>query len=92
MGDNPRDKLTPDAQAALDEAIRIVREDKFEQFYRNTITKHHPKDEPTNPKPTDPKPTDPKPDGPTPPPPAPEPTPIDPPKKTHAYWGELFDE
>lgn len=75
--------LTVDAQAAIKEAIRIVREDKFEAYVRARQTK------PADPTP----PTDPpKPGDPTPPPPKPADPPKDPGPKPSAYWGELLDD
>lgn len=80
------EKLTQAAQEAIAEAVRIVREDKFERFARGSIAKHSgaPTPPPTpTPTPTidppQPKPTD---------PPTPEP-PVDKPKS--AYWG-VFEE
>lgn len=43
--------LTDEAKAAIGEAIRIVREDKFEQYARTTLANHKPKEDskpPTN--------------------------------------------
>lgn len=89
--------LTDDAKAELAEAIRIVREDKFEAYARGVLGKHAPKDAPKDPllDPNDP-PKDPK-DGPPAPPPKDDPKndpKNDPPKepKRSRYWGELMDD
>jgi hypothetical protein len=74
--------LTEDAKQELAEAIRIVREDNFEKFVRQSVGK-------TPPTPTPDPLLDPN--DPTPPPPKVEPN--DPPKPTRSgYWGELFSE
>jgi len=80
-------KLTEDAEAAIKEAIRIVREDKTEAWWRAKTTK--PVEPPVDPKdpvdPPDPKdpidPPDPK-------------DPVDPPKDTRksVWWGEIYDD
>jgi hypothetical protein len=81
-------KLTEDAEAAIKEAIRIVREDKSEAWWRNKVT---PKADP----PVDPKdpPKDPPVDPPDPkdPPTDPNDPPKDPPKKS-VWWGEIYDD
>jgi hypothetical protein len=74
--------LSDDAKKELNEAIRIVREDRFEAYVR----KNHAA--PPNPNPNDP-PKDPPTD---PPPPKNDPNdpPNDPPPANkHSYWGEL---
>lgn len=76
--------LTEDAKKELAEAIRIVREDRFEKFAREHIGKARASEN-----------TPPKVDGPDAPPPK-----VDPPEgeddspkpRKSAYWGELFDE
>ena len=83
--------LTDAAKAEIADAIRIVREDKFEKFVRERMAK------PTDPPPTDP-PTPPKTGEPVPPPPKPtDPPPTDPPTppKTgskSAWWGEIYSD
>lgn len=77
--------LTEDARNELKEAIRIVREDKFEKYVRSRV--------PANDPPKDP-PKDPllDKDPPNPPPPVNDP-PKDPPKdlpRKSAWWGELM--
>lgn len=82
--------LTEDAKKELDDAIRIVREDRFEKFVRENhgktptpVTVEEVKDELVLPD-----------DGKTPPPAKKETTPPDnnlPPKRNSAYWGELDD-
>jgi hypothetical protein len=77
------DGLTEAAKTEIAEAIRIVREDRFEKFVRSRTTPPKvddpPKDDPPNPPPPkdDPKPTDdPK---------------NDPPKRHSSYWGEILE-
>jgi len=93
----PIDGLTPQAKAEIAEAIRIVREDKFEQYARTAIGKHTAKPEPKpEPEPTPtptpaptPAPTPTPTPTPTPPPPKNEPpTPVEPPRKKSrlSYW------
>jgi hypothetical protein len=66
-------KLTDEARAELAEAIRIVREDRFENYVRGRLTG---------------PPTDPNPGPGDPPPPKPG-DPVNPgPKKKGLYWGE----
>lgn len=83
-------ELTAEAKAAIADAVRMVREDRFEKFARGSITKHTGSPTPTptpmptpTPTPTvdppQPKPTDP-----------PTPTP-EPDKPRSAYWG-VFEE
>ena len=89
------DGLTDAAKAEIAEAIRIVREDKFEKYVRErtpNTPKEEPKEEPkdeiivpdppkaTPPPPKDPKDSDPKVD----------PTGENAPKRS-AYWGEILD-
>lgn len=73
--------LTEDAKAALSDAIRIVREDRFEKHARGVLSGYVPKTDapkvdpidPNNPPKTDP--------------------PNDPPKpRARGYWGELTAE
>jgi len=78
--------LTEDAKKEIAEAIRIIREDRFERFARESLSKHAPKVDPII---TD----DPEKDGPTPPPekdPEPEPEPT--PKSRSRYWGDIFED
>lgn len=77
--------LTEDAKAELREAIRIVREDRFEAFVRSRTTPAK-----VDPPVTDPPPTDP----PINPPPPKDDPPNDPPvvKKKGGYWGDLLDD
>ena len=87
-------ELTPEAKAAIAEAIRIVREDKMDAFVRDRLTKHTsppvdpnlpPKPDPNKP-PVDPNkpPVDPPvPDPNLPPGPPPEP-------EKSAWWGEIY--
>lgn len=80
----PDSKLTEEARAAIADAIRIVREDKFEQFVRATTKTPDPITPPVDPKvaPTDPK-------G----PPAPPPKGDDPPpEKRKGLWWREDDE
>lgn len=93
------DDLTDAAKAEIAAAIRIVREDRFEQYARTAIEKHAPKNDPPTPPnpPVPPGPTPPiVPPGPTPPPPPPivPPMPPEPPKKKSrlSYWGEQSDD
>lgn len=82
--------LTDDARKELREAVRIVREDKFEAFVRSRV----PKNDPPNDPPKDPL-LDPPKNDPEPPPPKDPPTdpPTDPPKgRKSAWWGELIDD
>lgn len=83
--------LTDDAKREIAEAIRIVREDRFESYARGWMEKQ-------TPKPADPPvvpPADPN----NPPPPVP-PTPADPPAdppvdpnvRKSAYWGEILSD
>lgn len=81
-------ELTAEAKAAIADAVRMVREDRFEAFARGSITKHTGTPTPTptpSPTPTvdppQPKPTD---------PPTPTPDP-DKDKPRSAYWG-VFEE
>jgi hypothetical protein len=87
--------LTDDAKAELREAVRIVREDRFEQYARTALGKHTtaPADPPKDPLVVpDPAPTDPPKDPATPPPPKPaDPPPPSETVKKSAYWGELLD-
>jgi len=87
--------LTDDAKTELAEAIRIVREDRFEKYVRERTPKQEPpKDPPKDPTKDpliDPE-KDPK-DPPNPPPPKDPPDPNDPPKgRKSAWWGELMDD
>jgi len=85
--------LTDDAKAEIREAIRIVREDRFEQFVRTRSTKEPVKDPEKDPV-FDPK-KDPEKDPITPPPVKdPEKDPEKEPEKARrsAWWGEVFDE
>jgi len=80
-------ELTPEAKAAIADAVRIVREDKWDKFLKERVTKHSgnpPVDPPTPPTP----PTPPAPPNDPPNPPNP---PVDEPKRKSAYWGELVD-
>lgn len=82
--------LTPDAKAELSEAIRIVREDRFEKYARGVMGRNAPKSDPL----IDPE-KDPEKDDPTPPAPPkndPDPEKDGPPKRKSAWWGELMDE
>jgi len=77
------DGLTEAAKAEIAEAIRIVREDRFEKFVRSRTTP---------PKVEDP----PKDDGPNPPPPKddpkdPKPTDDPPATRKSSYWGEILE-
>ena len=77
--------LTPDAKAELAEAIRIVREDKFERFARSVMGKRvEPVPDPLIDPENDPTPT----------PPEKDPEKKDPEVKVKrsAWWGELMDE
>lgn len=75
--------LTDEAKNELREAIRIVREDRFEQYVRTVVK---PKDPPKDP------PNDPPPD-PNLPPKKEDDPPDGPPKgRRSAYWGELMDD
>lgn len=62
---NPPGELTPEAKAEIAEAIRIVREDRFEKFLRERLGKPSGNDPPN---PTPPPPKDPTNDPPTDPP------------------------
>ena len=79
--------LTAEAKAAIADAVRIVKEDKFYAYAKTTLGKHA--NNPANPgvDPPTPKTGDPSTD-----PPAPPVT--DPPAETNKsrYWGELFNE
>lgn len=79
--------LTEDARNELREAIRIVREDRFEKFVRGRVPKNDPPKDPTKVDPLLDK------DGPDAPPPVNDP-PKDPPKEPRksAWWGELMDD
>lgn len=88
-------ELTEAAKAEIAAAIRIVREDKFEQFVRSRTP------EPPKPPEKDPifdpndLPKDPPKDPAVPPPPKDPKDPIkdsEPPKRRSAYWGEIFDD
>jgi hypothetical protein len=78
--------LSEDAKTELKNAIRIVREDKFEAYARGALSGFAPKP-PTSTPPADPN---------VPPGPPPKPDdgpPADPPKvKKGGYWGELLDD
>lgn len=80
--------LTDAAKAEIKEAIRIVREDRFEKYVRERTAKV----DPPTPKPNDPPaPTPPVPPVPPKPSDPPTPTPTDPPEKEHSrYWGEIL--
>lgn len=88
--------LTEDAKAEIRDAIRIIREDRFEAFVRGRAAKptDPPKDPIFTPPVTPPVTTPPVATPPvTTPPPVKPPTP-DPPndqKRRSAYWGEIFD-
>lgn len=73
--------LTEDAKKELKEAIRIVREDQFEQFVRGRLSQPEP---------------EPKKDGPEPPPVKDDPEtkndPPEPEKRKSSYWGEIMDD
>lgn len=74
MADSAKSKLTEEAQAAITEAVRIVREDRFEAFVRGRVS--GPKSD-ANPGPGDP------------PPPKPgDPVTDTAPKKKGLYWGD----
>jgi len=79
--------LTDDAKNEIREAIRIVREDKFEMFVRSRATppKNEPpkKDDPPNPPPPKNDPPDPN----NPPKP-----PDDPKLRKSSYWGEILED
>lgn len=82
--------LTEDAKRELQEAIRIVREDRFEKFARGYVSKNAPQKDPL----IDPE-KDPEKDVPPPPPgkdPETDPEKEEKPKRTSRYWGELMDE
>lgn len=74
------DELTDAAKKEIADAIRIVREDRFEAYVRERMTKET----------TEPPKNDPPKDGPTPPPPVPQPENPAPeaPKKRGLWWGE----
>lgn len=76
--------LSEEARKELQEAIQIVRQDKFELHVRNTLKGYaRPQENPTpTPTPDDPN-VPPKKDQPDTPPPA---------KKSGGYWGELLDD
>lgn len=77
--------LSDDAKKELKEAIRIVREDRFETHARGVLSSFAPKDPPTDP-PKDPN-------NPNPPPPKDPKDPPDTPKTTKSgYWGELLND
>jgi hypothetical protein len=82
-------ELTPEAKAAIADAVRIVKEDKWDKFLKERVAKHSgtPPADPPTPKPGDPPP-------PVPPTPNPPPTdpPNDPAKRKSAYWGDIFEE
>lgn len=86
-------ELTDAAKAAIADAIRIVREDKFEKYARTALGKHA--TPPPTPPPTPPS-NDPVPRKSTNPPatpPPPKDTPPEPPApKRDAWWGELMNE
>lgn len=73
--------LTPEAQAAIDEAVKIVREDRREAMLREMHSKVMSGQPATPPDPNGPPPPPPNPDPNSPPPSAP---------KRDAYWGELL--
>lgn len=79
--------LTDDARKELQEAIRIVREDRFESHARSILSGFKPKEEPPKeepPKDEPPKDAPPKKD---------EPPKDEPPKnRRSSYWGELIDD
>jgi hypothetical protein len=83
-------ELTPEARAAIREAVEIVRQDKQHAMLREI----HARTTATPPTPTptgDPTPPTPPAPGPTPPPPAPAPTPEPTPTpKRSSYWGEII--
>jgi hypothetical protein len=86
------DELTDAAKAEIRDAIRIVREDRFERYARERLEKWEPKTPQPTPEPT-PTPTPPTPEpGPTPPPPNPEPAPESKPKKRGLWWADAEDE
>jgi hypothetical protein len=75
--------LSEDARKELKEAIRIVREDRFETHARGVLSSYAPKNPPQDP-PKDPN----NPDA-----PPPKDPPTDPPKtRRSGYWGELLSE
>jgi len=79
--------LTDDAKKAIADAIRIVREDKFEAWAKTTIGKHggNPANPGVDPPPPKNDPTDP-PNDPSAPPP-------DGDNKEHSrYWGDIFKD
>lgn len=84
--------LTEDARNELREAIRIVREDRFEKYVRSRLPKNDPPKDPKDPL-IDDDPKDPPKDPPADPPP-PKDDPKDPPKEPRksAWWGELMDD
>lgn len=88
-------ELTPEAKAAIADAVRIVREDKNEAWWRKKVgSANPPANPPTDPpKPTDPPVDPPKPTDPPVDPPKPDDPPTDPPiePRKSAYWG-VFDE
>lgn len=91
-------ELTEAAKAEIAEAIRIVREDRFEKYARTALGKHTPP--PTVEPPVDEliKPDEVKADKKTPtdpvnpPPKKEEPEVIEPSKKKSAYWGEILSD
>lgn len=76
--------LSADAKKELTDAIRIVREDKFEAHARGVLSGYVPK-------PADP-PADPGTDPNNPPPKPPDPTTNPSTTKKGGYWGELLDD
>lgn len=79
------EKLTQAAQDAINEAVRIVREDKWDKFLRERVTKHSegsPKNDPPNDPPVDPPTKNDPPND----PPSNEDT-----KTKSAYWGVFED-
>lgn len=85
-------ELTPEAQQAIDEAVRIVREDRFEAHARTVLGRHG--GQPAGDPPTPPVPPADPPTGGPPAPPVKDPT-TEPPKPTgrpRGYWGDIFTE
>jgi len=79
------EQLTDAAKAAIADAVRIVKEDKWDRYLKDRIGKHStttPPVDPPNPKEGDP---------PTPPTPTDPPTDT-PPKPKSAYWGVFEDD
>lgn len=99
MADDDPAELTPEAQREIQEAIRIVREDKQYSMISalhgampkpTDPPKDPPKDPPAPPKPSDPpKPPEPPKD---PPPPKPTDPPADPPKRRGLWWGDQISD